>query len=95
MRIDNLNGLNPLSNLSGNKRVYAGYPVSMGRDEVIISEEAKEMLETQKLDAIAKETPDVRMDRIEAVREKLKDPNYFSAATIASTADKILSAYGL
>ena len=93
--IDKIASVNPLNNLQGNRRVSTPYPVSMGVDEISISEEAKEMLEAQKLTAIARETPDVRMDRIEAVREKLKDPNYFSAATLAATADKILSAYGL
>ena len=38
---------------------------------------------------------DVRADRVAAVKEKLKDPNYLNDAVIKSAADKFLSALGI
>ena len=53
------------------------------------------MAEAYYMDKVAKETPDVRADRIAEVKEKIKDPNYLNDAVIKSTADKFLSAIGL
>ena len=53
------------------------------------------MAEVYYMEKVANETPDVRADRVAAVKEKLKDPNYLSDAVIKSAADKFLSAIGL
>ena len=64
-------------------------------DSISVSAEAKEMAEAYYLEKVANETPDVRADRVAAVKEKLKDPNYLNDAVIKSAADKFLSAIGL
>ena len=53
------------------------------------------MAELYYLDKIAKETPDVRADRVAEVKEKIKDPNYLNNAVFSSAADNFLSALGL
>ena len=63
--------------------------------EPVTEAEAKEMAEAYYLEKVANETPDVRADRVAAVKEKLKDPNYLNDAVIKSAADKFLSAIGL
>jgi len=85
------NTINPLQN---SKPVSGTGAVKRSVDEIIISDEAMEMQEAEKLDAIARETPDVREELVEQVKQKIKDPNYLNNA-IASAADQILTAYGL
>lgn len=95
MMIERLNGINPLDNVKGSQKAA---PVSRGfstEDSISISDEALEMAEMLKMDAIAKETPDVRADLVAQVKAKIADPNYLNAAVIESTADKILDSFGL
>ena len=44
---------------------------------------------------VAKETPDVRADLVAEIKAKISDPSYLNSAVIESTADKILSSFGL
>ena len=44
---------------------------------------------------VSAETPDVRSDRIAAVKEKIKDPSYLNNAVIDSAADRIMTSFGL
>ncbi len=95
MMIDKISGVNPLNNLQNTKRANNVSTVKTSSDEISISNEAKALSETYYLNQIAKETPDVREDLVEAIKQKIQDPNYLNEATIAATADQILSAYGL
>lgn len=94
MTIDKIYAPNSINALQNSKPVSGTRSVKHSADEITISDEAKEMYEAEKLDAIARETPDIREDLVEQVREKLKDPNYLDNA-IASAADQFLRAYGL
>ena len=47
------------------------------------------------MNKVEEETPDVRSELVEQIKLKIQDPNYLNEATIAATADQILSAYGL
>ncbi len=95
MMINKISSVNVINNLQNVKKANATSNVKETADEISISEEAKAMQEAYKLEQIAKETPDIREDLVERVRQKIQDPNYLNADTIAATADKILSAYGL
>ncbi|MCI5830048.1 MAG: flagellar biosynthesis anti-sigma factor FlgM [Treponema sp.] len=64
-------------------------------DEISVSEEAKAAAEAMYLKQVSDETPDIRQDLVEQIKLKIQDPDFFSDATIAATADQILSAYGL
>ena len=64
-------------------------------DEISVSDEAKAMAEAMFMKQVSDETPDIRQDLVEKIKLKIQDPNYLNEATIAATADQILSAYGL
>lgn len=63
-------------------------------DSVQISSEAKEMAELEKISNIVKKSPDMRMDKIAAAKEKIKSGNYFNKKVAESIADKILISLG-
>ena len=44
---------------------------------------------------IARSAPEVRQDRIDAIKVKLQDPNYINNAILESTAEGILKSFGL
>lgn len=95
MMIDKVNYVTPLNNLQSAKRSGSVENTQRMSDEISVSEEAKAMAEALYMNKVAEETPDVRTELVEQIKLKIQDPNYLSEATIAATADKILSAYGL
>ncbi len=64
-------------------------------DSVTVSQEAKDLGEIYKAAEQVKTSPEVRLDRIEEVKEKLKDPNYINDKVIESVADSILDSFGI
>ena len=95
MIIDKVYGLNPINNVQNSKRTAYTGNSKVVSDEISVSDEAKAMADAYYLRQVADETPDVRQDLVEQVKQKIQDPNYLNADTIAATADRILSAYGL
>ena len=87
--INNVSQVNNVQNLRKNENVSK---VSQEVDSIDVSAEAKEIYFMEK---VAKETPDVRADRIAEIKEKIKDPNYLNDTIINSAADKFLSALGI
>ena len=95
MRINRLGGLNPLNNVTSTQKATAKSSIAPQTDTISISDEAKEMAEVYFMSEVAKETPDVRTDLIEQIKEKIKDPNYLNSAVIESAADKIMESFGI
>ena len=93
--INGVNNVSQVNNVQNLRKTESSAKVSRDVDSISVSAEAKEMAEIYYMDKVAKETPDVRADRVAAVKEKLKDPNYLNDAVIKSAADKFLSAIGL
>ncbi len=93
--IDKISGVQALNQLQSTKRSNNVASSQTTSDEISVSDEAKAMAETLYLNKVADETPDVRADLVEKIKLKIQDPNYLNEATIAATADRILSAYGL
>ena len=87
--INNVSQVNNVQNLRKNENVSK---VSQEVDSIDVSAEAKEIYFMEK---VARETPDVRADRIAEIKEKIKDPNYLNDTIINSAADKFLSALGI
>ena len=94
MMIDKILGVNPVNNVQSTKRTNATSSVKAGSDSISVSDEAKKLSDAYYLNQVAKETPSVRSELVEQIKEKIKDPNYLSSATIEATADRILAAYG-
>ncbi len=94
MTINGLGPLDPLKNM-GKTEKPAG-PVKTGRpDSIEVSSEAKSQAELMAAREIARSAPEVRQDRIDAVKLKLSDPNYINNAILESTAEGILKSFGL
>ena len=93
----NINSLGPVDPVSKqNKTSRAVKPASTGgKDSIQISNDAKAMAEVYNTVEIVKASPDVRMDRIEEIREKLKDPSYIDSKVIESVADSVMDMFGL
>lgn len=95
MMIDKVNYVSPVNNLQSTKRSNSVANSQRTSDEISVSEEAKAAAEAMYLKQVSDETPDIRQDLVEEIKLKIQDPDFFSDATIAATADRILSAYGL
>ena len=93
--INGVNNVTQVNNVQNLRKTESSAKVDREYDSISGSAEAKEMAEAYYLEKVANETPDVRADRVAAVKEKLKDPNYLNDAVIKSAADKFLSAIGL
>ena len=93
--INGVNNVTQVTNVQNLRKTESSAKVDREYDSISVSEEAKEMAEAYYLEKVANETPDVRADRVAAVKEKLKDPNYLNDAVIKSAADKFLSALGI
>ncbi len=95
MMINSVNNVTQVNNVQNLRKNEGASKVSKEVDSISVSAEAKEMAEIYYMDKVAKETPDVRADRVAEVKEKLKDPNYLNDSVLSSAADKFLSALGL
>lgn len=95
MMIDKIGGINSLNNVQNTHRINGTDNVSAGADSINVSDEAKEMAEVYYMKQVAASTPDVRADRVAEIREKIKDPSYLNDAVINSTADRIMTSFGL
>lgn len=93
--IDKIGGLNPLNNVQNIRKTDNAAKVSSQTDSISVSKEAVEKAEAYYLDKIAAETPNVRADRIAEVKAKIKDPSYLSDEVILSTAEKVMSGFGI
>lgn len=93
--INGVNNVTQVNNVQNLRKTENTGKVSRDVDSISVSAEAKEMAEAYYLEQVAKETPDVRADKIAELKEKIKDPNYLNNAVINSAADKFLSAIGI
>lgn len=93
--IDKLSGVTPLNNVQNTKRTQSTGSVKSASDSISVSKEAKEMAEAYFLNEVADETPDVRVDLVAQIKEKIKDPSYLSAEVINSTAEKLMASFGI
>lgn len=93
--INGISNVTQVNNVQNLQKKEEPSKVTRETDSISVSAEAKEMAEAYYLEKVAKETPDVRADRVAEVKAKLKDPNYLNDSVINSAADKFLSAIGL
>jgi len=94
MTIDRLGPVDPASKF--NKTEKPNRPEKNEKtDSINVSEEAKNLGELYKASENVKQSPDIRYDRVEEVKERLKDPNYLSDRVLEATAEKIMDAFGI
>jgi len=94
MTIDRLGPVDPVA-----KYNKTGKPTKVARqaltDSVAVSEEARRSAALQQTADIVRATPDVRMDRVEEVKAKLKDPNYINDKVVEAVADSLMDVFGV
>ena len=93
--INGVNNVTQLNNVQNIRKTDNSAKVKAESDSSSVSKEAVEMAEAYYMDKVAADTPDVRADRIAEVKAKIKDPSYLSNAIIQSTAEKLMTSYGL
>ena len=94
MTIERLGPVDPLSNYNKTEKPAKAEKKEKS-DSISFSEEAKSKGEIYKATEEVKLSPDIRMDRVEEVKEKLKDPDYISEKIVESVADSVMKVLGL
>ncbi|MDR2631495.1 MAG: flagellar biosynthesis anti-sigma factor FlgM [Spirochaetaceae bacterium] len=64
-------------------------------DSITFSQEAVEKGDLYHAIELVASAPDMRLDRIEELKQKINDPAYLNDTLIKATADKIMDAFGL
>jgi negative regulator of flagellin synthesis FlgM len=85
--VSNYNNYNKVNKSDSSKKTGSS-------DSVSISKEALDMAENNRILEIVKNTPDVRIDRINEIKSKINNPDYIDNA-IKETADKIMESFGI
>jgi len=92
MTIERLGPVDPVSKF--NKTEKASRPEKKSKaDSINVSDEAKSMGEMYNATESVKLSPDIRQDRVNEVKEKLKDPSYISDKIIESVAESVLDIF--
>ena len=97
MTINSLNGLNGVKSVNGCSGIEkSAQTVKLPeQDTITLSSEAKAMGEVYAISEELRAVPDIRMDKVEAAVQKMKDPNYLNETVINNVADKIADMLGI
>jgi negative regulator of flagellin synthesis FlgM len=94
MTVDRIGSIDPIQ--PGKKATRAEtVQKTAGADSVALSSEAIEKGELLQAMNVVSATDDVRADKIAELRMKINDPDYITEAVLNTTADRILSVFGL
>jgi negative regulator of flagellin synthesis FlgM len=63
-------------------------------DSITITSEAAKKAELYQAIEVANAAPEVRLDRVEELKQKINDPSYLNERIINATADRIMDAFG-
>ena len=90
-------GIGPVDPVSNYKRIdRAAKPKKAeATDSIDVSAEAKSAAEAYHAKELAKNSPDVRADRVAEVKQKLQDPNYINDTVLDEVADRLMESFGV
>lgn len=93
MMIERLKGANPIANIQRSliKDETSSYNT---HDSITVSKEAEMFATIHFATQAVKNASDIRLDKVEQMKAKLKDPSYFDSI-VNSLADKIMEEYGI
>ncbi len=94
MTIERLGPVDPVSKLNKSEKSSRAEKRDKS-DSISVSSEAKTLAELYQVSESVKLSPDVRMDRVMEVKEKLKDPSYLSGKVIESVAERLMQLFEL
>ncbi len=92
MTIERLGPVDPVAKFNKSEKTTRPEKKSKS-DSINVSDEAKSMGELYKATESVKQAPDVRQDRINEVKEKLKDPSYINDKVLESVADSVMDLF--
>ncbi len=94
MTIDRLGPVDPPQQF--NKTNKPSKPVKREKtDSINVSSEAKQMGEIFQATERVKNSPDIRMDRVDEVKRKLQNPSYINDKVIEAVANKVMDLFDL
>jgi negative regulator of flagellin synthesis FlgM len=94
MSIERLGSIDPLSAYNRSQKTSRVQSSDKG-DSINVSSEARIKGELFRLNEHVRNAPDIRLDRIEEVRQKMLDPNYINDTVLSTVADKVMESFGL
>ena len=94
MTINRVGSTDPINNVNKTNKVQKQQQVEV-QDSIKVSKSALSKAELIKASTIANNAPDIREDRVAAVKAKLQDPNYINETVVNTVAEKIMDDFGL
>jgi negative regulator of flagellin synthesis FlgM len=92
-----INGIGPIEPIQPNKKPGQNSHVNQTArgDSISLSSESLKKGELYRAHELVAAASDLRMDRIEELKQKFDDPSYINEMIIRATADKIMDVFGL
>jgi len=94
MTIESIGPLDHISKAKKNSKTNRSKNIKH-KDSIQLSEEARAKSEIYKATEIAKQAPNVRLDKIAEIKKKLEDPSYINQHAIEIVAEKILESFDI
>ncbi|HNZ25925.1 MAG TPA: flagellar biosynthesis anti-sigma factor FlgM [Spirochaetota bacterium] len=90
-----IGGIGPINNYNEYQKITKKGKTEkvLTSDSVNISQEAMSKADAKRAMEIVKNAPDVRLDKIAELKERMKNPNYINDAIISGVADKIMDVF--
>ncbi|MBP7552179.1 MAG: flagellar biosynthesis anti-sigma factor FlgM [Spirochaetes bacterium] len=90
-----IGGIGPINNYNEYQKITKKEKTEkvFTSDSVNISQEAISKADTKRAMEIVKNAPDVRLDKIAELKERMKNPNYINDTIISGVADKIMDVF--
>ena len=94
MTVERIGPLDPTSNIKKSEKP-SRTKAKTEPDSINVSQEARSKAEVFKATEAARTAPDVRVELVEEMKRKLRDPSYPSQEIIEKAADGILKSFGI
>ncbi|MBN2618849.1 MAG: flagellar biosynthesis anti-sigma factor FlgM [Spirochaetales bacterium] len=94
MTINRIGPTDPVNKINQTNKVQKA-ETQASTDSIKVSKSALDKADLVKAASIARNTPDIREDKVAEIKAKLKDPNYINSTVINSVAEKIMEDFGI
>lgn len=94
MTINRVGPTDPINNVNKTSKVQKNIETKKS-DSISVSKSAIDKAELIKTAEIVRNSPDIRLDKVNEIKAKLQDPNYINETVINSVADKIMDDFGI
>ncbi|MDR1126882.1 MAG: flagellar biosynthesis anti-sigma factor FlgM [Treponema sp.] len=91
--ISSIGSINPILP-DGKTNAYNQSNRFSSTDSIDLSSEGLKKSEMYRINSIIDAAPDIRMDVVERIKERINDPAYINDEVLDATADKLMEAFG-